>query len=470
MKNQGMKGAVLNYSLGNIFVRSISFLLLPLYSNLISPGQFGDYSLIMSVYTLVQVFYQFGLQTTLNKFYLEADSDKEKAKVFSTIMGLVIALGLIFSVIFYFTAGQISFIVFKQYHYELFLQLVIVSVFTETISGFFIYLLMTQEKSYRTVALSAIGALINLLLNILFLGFLKYGIFGIILAQLISNIFLLFIAIKFIAFKIVIGIDLRLVRRIILFSLPLFWANLFTAGNNIADRFILNGLMSTAEVGLYSFSYRIAMIMGIFTMAFASAWNPRAITLFREKDFAGSFGLTLNKLVALGMVLIISVTFFMDILFDLQVFGITLLNPAYKSGLIIVIPVMFGYLFKGLASFYSLYPQASGKSYHILVSDLFALVVNLGLNFLLIPRLGILGAGIATLCAFFVSALYLFCISAPHIDFSYRKKELLLIVISSAVVLSSGIYADSTIISGTLFLLYLTYLYKFTGVTGKVQL
>ncbi|MBI2416667.1 MAG: polysaccharide biosynthesis C-terminal domain-containing protein, partial [Ignavibacteriales bacterium] len=385
-------------------------------------------------------------------------------------MGLVVALGLIFSVLFYFTAGQISFLVFKQYNYELFIQLVIVSVFAETIGGFFIYLLMTQEKSHHTVALSATGAFINLLLNVLFVGYLKYGIFGIILAQLISNIFLFLVAIKFIAYKIVVGIDLQLLRRIILFSLPLFWANLFTAGNNIADRFILNGLMSTGEVGLYSFSYRIAMIMGIFTMAFASAWNPRAIRLFNEKDFAGSFGFTLNKLVALGMVLIISVTFFIGILFDLQAFGITLLNPAYKSGLVIIIPVMFGYLFKGLASFYSLYPQASGKSYHILVSDLIALVVNLGLNFLLIPHLGILGAGIATLCAFFVSALYLFCISAPHIIFSYRKKELVLIVISSTVVLVSGILVGSTLFSGILFLLYLAYLYKFTGVTGKVQL
>ncbi|MBI5727205.1 MAG: oligosaccharide flippase family protein, partial [Ignavibacteriales bacterium] len=318
MKNQGMKGAVLSYSLGNIFVRSISFLLLPLYSNLISPAQFGDYSLIMSVYTLIQVLYQFGLQTTLNKFYLEAGTDKEKEKVFSTIMGLVVALGLTFSVLFYFTAGQISFLVFKHYHYELFIQLVTVSVFTETIGGFFIYLLMTQEKSRSTVALSAISALINLFLNVLFVGFLNYGIFGIILAQLISNIFLFLIAIKFLEFKIVFASDFRLLRRIILFSLPLFWANLFTAGNNIADRFILNGLMSTAEVGLYSFSYRIAMIMGIFTMAFASAWNPRAIRLFKEKDFAGSFGFTLNKLVALGMALIISVTFFIGLLFNLQ--------------------------------------------------------------------------------------------------------------------------------------------------------
>ena len=59
------------YGIGNIFIRSVSFILLPFYSNLISTAEFGNYALLMSVYAIISVLYQFGMHGTLNKFYIE---------------------------------------------------------------------------------------------------------------------------------------------------------------------------------------------------------------------------------------------------------------------------------------------------------------------------------------------------------------------------------------------------------------
>jgi len=78
MNKTSLSKSVAWYGLGNIFVRALSFLLLPLYSNLLSTKSFGDYSLLMSVYAVALVIYQFGMFGALNKFFIEEKSEQKK--------------------------------------------------------------------------------------------------------------------------------------------------------------------------------------------------------------------------------------------------------------------------------------------------------------------------------------------------------------------------------------------------------
>ena len=96
------------YTVGNLFVRSVSFLLLPLYSNLISTEEFGNYALVMSLYAVIAVFYQSGLQSALSKYYLEEDNESKRKEIFSTIINSVGIIGLILTVIIFLSAGWIA--------------------------------------------------------------------------------------------------------------------------------------------------------------------------------------------------------------------------------------------------------------------------------------------------------------------------------------------------------------------------
>ena len=77
------------YTIGNIFARSLSFLLLPLYSNLISVEEFGNYALIMSGYVIIAAIYQGGLHAGFSKYYLEENSDSNRKNIFSTLFSFV---------------------------------------------------------------------------------------------------------------------------------------------------------------------------------------------------------------------------------------------------------------------------------------------------------------------------------------------------------------------------------------------
>ena len=455
MNNKSLSGSVAWYGLGNLFVRSLAFILLPLYSNLISTTEFGNYSLLLSVYAVVQVFFQFGMFGALNKFYIAEKSENKKLLIFSSILNSIIIIASFLTITLWLLSSQISVIVFNSPDFKGILTLTFVALFFETLGFYILSLLKTMGLAKRVVAYSVVGAILNLVLNVVFIYCLKLSVYGIILAQLISGIVLLLFLLPLIKNKYLFRIDKEILNVVIKFSLPLLLANLFMAGSNVADRFILNIYSGREQVGLYSFAYRIALIMSILIASFTTAWNPHSLNLYYSSDYKFTFGKVLNKLVAVSCLLLLVVSLLAGYLFDIHIIGISFFNPDYRAGIVIIPFVMIGYIFNGISSYYSVYPSVSNKSYHFLISELLAFLVNVLSNIFLIPWLGIIGAALSTAVGFLCGATYLFTISRKEIKIEYHLKELSIIIITALVFLIVGKNVNSIMIDIILILLYL---------------
>lgn len=464
MDNSNFSKSVVWYGFGNLFIRLLSFILLPLYSNLISTEEFGDFSLLMSVYAIGVVLYQFGMQSALNKFFIEEKTEDKKRLIFSSIFNSVIIFGIIFTIIFWFTAPQLSLLIFDSTKYSYLLILIIVTILIETLTFFILFLLKTKELAKKAVSYTVIGGIINLLLNLIIVYQYRLGVLGIILSQLIASTILLLLLINVISEDYLPKIDGKIFKAIFKFSFPLLLANLLTAGVNVADRFILNNLMGKTEVGIYSFSYRIAIVMNVFVASFSTAWNPHSLNLFYLNNYKQAFGKTLTKLVALSCLLLLIVSLFARHLFDLYFFDITIFNPAYKEGVVIIPFVMIGYFFSGISSFYSVYPSIANKTYHFLISDIIAFSTNIILNFILIPQIGFLGAAYATTTGFLFGAVYLFFISRNKIKIEYQPKELSIIIIVTLGILFIALNIKNLLLDISLILLYLVALNFFAKI------
>lgn len=451
------------YGIGNLFIRSVSFILLPFYSNLISTSEFGDYALLMSVYAIISVLYQFGMHGALNKFYIEEKTEERKKIIFSTLLNLIILFGVILTVIFSLTSTEISEIVFNSNRYSSLFILVFNALFLETICYYILLLLKTKELSKPAVIYSGIGAILNLIFNVIFVFIYRLSIAGIIFAQLASSMFLLLILSRVISKEYVIRIDKNITKILLKFAYPLMFAGFLSAAVDVADRFILNYFLGTSEVGIYSLAYRIAMVMNVFVISFRTAWSPYSLNLFYTNDYKKSYGSTLSKLVAIGCVILLLLSLFSRYLFEINIGGIILFNPVYKSGIVILPLVLIGYIFSGISSFYSVYPYISNKSYHFLASDFIAFISNIIINIIFIPKYGIIGAAFATAMGFLLGAAYLFFISRGQIKIDYQTKKLSVIIISALIFLFLGlnlknIFIDLAVIVA--YLLTLQYLVK----------
>jgi O-antigen/teichoic acid export membrane protein len=321
-----------------------------------------------------------------------------------------------------------------------------------------------MELAKKAVSYTAFGAILNLVLNIFFVYYLRLSVTGIIYSQLIS-VFILCLALSnLIKENYVFRIDKEIITAVIRFSLPLLFASLFIAGSNVADRFILNIFAGREQVGLYSFSYRIAIVMNIFVASFYAAWNPHSLNLYYKNDYKSSFGKTLNKLVASCCVLLLIVSLFIRYLFEIHISGFSLFNPGYKAGIIIIPIVMVGYIFNGISLFYTVYPTVSNKTYHILLANLTAFVLNLGLNFLLIPWFGMVGAAFSTLMGFLLGSFYLLFVSRKAIIIEYQFRELLIIILPAVIFLFIGLNIKNISVDILLILSYIFILYFFAKI------
>lgn len=438
-KKSGLFEATALYGFGNLVVRSVSFVLLPLYSNLISVEHFGIYSLMMSMYAIAGVFYHFGVNASLTNFYLKENDESTRKLIFSTLINVIILLGLIFTFIAFSISSFLTNKILGSSEYSTLIILLFIIIFVETVSNYILQLFKTLELSKRVVFYLFIGAIINLLLNIWFVYVLRMGINGIIFAHLITSIIVFILLLPLIKGSYTFSIDKKILVSVVLFSLPLFLSGIFTAGMDVADRFILDHFFGTKEVGEYSFAYRLAMITNIFVISFRAAWMPYALNRYTEGNYREIFGNILIKVIAIGVLILLSVSFFADDLFDIKIFSKDLFNSNYKAGLIILPFVVIGYIFNSLASFYSLYPFTVNKSYHFLISDGLGILFNLLSNFILIPIYGLIGAAVATSISFMIAAGYLYFISKDKIEISYPKKEIITVCFSGILFLMIGL-------------------------------
>lgn len=455
MQKSGLFEATAWYGIGNLFVRVVGFVLLPLYSNLIPVEQFGVYSLMMSTYAIAGVFYQFGMIASLTNFYLKESEESGRKIIFSTVINSIIILGFILTAIAYLVLPILSKKILGSNEYFSLFFLLFVIIFFETISSFILQLFKTQELSKKVVVYLFVSAFLNLLLNIWFVYELGMGIRGIIYAHLLTSFLVFALLIPLIKHSYTFIINKKTLTSTYLFALPLFISGIFASGMDVADRFILDHFLGKREVGEYSFAYRLAMITNIFVISFRAAWTPYALNHFKDNDYANNFGKILIKVLAIGAFILLLVSFFADDLFDVELLGRKLFNPVYKNGLVILPYVVVGYIFSSLASFYSVYPFVSNKSYHFLISDGLGLVSNLVLNFFLIPSFGLAGAGISTCVSFMIAALYLYFISKDKIIIAYPKEEMLTTILASSVLMVLGIEYNNFILQMALILIYL---------------
>ncbi len=462
-KSSSLSKATAWYTIGNLFVRSVSFLLLPLYSNLISTEEFGDYALVMSLYAVIAVFYQSGLQSALSKYYLEEEHEYRRKEIFSTILNATGIIGLILTAVIFLISGWMALEATGSSGYGDLVRIIFAALFFESITFITLHLLRTKELARKVVLYSSFSAVINLVFNLYLVYYLRLGIYGIIWAQLVTSVMVFLIILPFLKENYLPVIRTAGLKTYFSFSYPLIIAGLLSASAAVIDRFIIDHFMGKSEVGIYSFSYRIALVMNIFVLSLRSAWTPYSIRLYNEGNYSDAFGKSFTKIVAVSLLIFLVVSIFIDDLFNFTFLGFHLFDLQYESGIQIIPVILISYIFNAVITYYSVYPYISGKSFHFLISDFIALVINISLNFTLIPIYGIMGAAAAILLSYLGSAGYLVIISERKLKITYEPVKIMLISASIAVFYVVSKLLNIFLVDLFLFLTAFFIVYRLTG-------
>ena len=268
------------YSFGNLFIRFVSFMLVPVYTNIFTRHEFGTYSLIFTFIGFTQIFYNYGMTSVLMKFYSE--NEQKKVTVISTAFISLLVTSFIFSIILIIFAGPFSRILLAESRPDWFWYIAGI-LFLDTISVRSLIIIRFEHRPILFTAIAGANVLVSLGANILFVYHYHMGISGAILATLSASAvsFLLTIHVVIRNLKFSAG-SFRLFKKMMAFGLPFLPAAVFQIIMDLADRYLIDWIMGREMVGLYAAGYKIGSLMLILTTGFNLGWQPYFMA--REND------------------------------------------------------------------------------------------------------------------------------------------------------------------------------------------
>lgn len=443
------------YGVGNVLNRFIGILLLPVYTHYFTPAEFGIYSLVFAFWFFAVVFYLFGMETAFQKFYLEAKSEDEKKKIFSTTFLMISGSSLILSIIIFLLSGYISQLITGHAANAYLIRLLSLILIIDSLSRFPMILINSEQlsKVYTFINMSAV--ILNVVCNVVFIIGLRLGIESIFYSFLISYSYTAIISLFFCREYFSLFIDGKIIKPLLKYGHLFLYYGIFLISLDLIDRFLLEYFKGNETVGLYSACYRIGLIMNLVISGFRNAWFPFFMKLKDDDENKKIFAKVFSYFCYACLVVFLFVSFFAGDLVKINIAGFSFLNERYFEGLKIIPLILFSYFFYGLyvnilvASFFE------NKISYLLISSGIGFVSNIIFNLILIPKLSFMGAAIATMLSYGIMFLILYILSQKVYHIIYEWGRITIIFLLTIFLYLINIFVLNISLSGNEIIIYL---------------
>ncbi|MCC7159707.1 MAG: oligosaccharide flippase family protein [Ignavibacteria bacterium] len=428
------------YTVGSVFNRLLPFLLLPLYTLYFKPAEYGVFSLVYSFWFFASVFYLYGMETSFQKFFIEAKSTEEKRTVFSSSVIMIFLTSVVFSTIIYFSADFIAFKITGEAGNSYLIKLLAFILVIDSLYRFPMVLINSLQRSKLYSAINAAAVVINVIVNIVLIVYYYMGIEAIFYSYIISYSFLFVVSLAFSLEYFSLSLDTAKIKKLLKFAYLFLFYGLFLISIDLIDRFILEYFKGSAVVGIYSASYRIGIVMNLVITGFKVAWTPFFLNMKEEEGNKEIFSKIFTYFCYGGLVVFLLFSLLADDLVKINIAGYTLLNEQYWSGLVIIPYILMAYLFSGLYLNITVASFFQNKIRFLIISSGAGCVSNVILNFILIPPLSMTGAAIATMLSYFIMFLVLYFQSQSIFRITYEWKKIFMAAIITFLAFFINIY------------------------------
>lgn len=391
------------FAIGTFSSKLLVFLLMPLYTRVLSDAQYGVVDLLMQTGNLLLPLVSLGINNAIIRFGLDKECDDR-----DVFTGGLTTLGtgyVIFLLAFPLLRWALGFAGSAEITNNI--GLIYLFVLMSTTRSLFASFVRSQERTRLFALDGVLSTAYTIGFNVLFLVVFKWGITGymmaVVCADAMSCVFL-FITGKlhrFINFKRLRWSNLSPMLR---YAIPMIPTTIFWWITNVSDRFIVTAMLGEGANGLYAASYKIPTVLTLVSGIFIDAWQMSAISEARSAERASFFTKVFKSYQAMiffaasGLILFTKfITYFM-------------VSPAFYPSWQYVPFLIMATGFSCMVSFSGSVYMVEKKSVLILITTMTGAVINVILNLFLIPHYGVNGAAFAT----FVSYAAVFALRAVN--------------------------------------------------------
>lgn len=403
------------YSMASILTQSITLFMVPIFTKNMDQQEFGQYNLLISVQSLLAILITIGATSGMTRFINEFE-DKNKTK--NNVLTFLMLWGLLAYLLSIFCGDLLYRVVFFQKEGGIYIIfLVASSVLLSLISVYITYYTMLFKPKHVSV-INVSRTVFMLLFSAYFVMIRKDGVYGALQAQLYAYtlvlIGLLIYDLKNIRFVFAWD-ELKVILK---YGIGLLPGNASSWIYTLIDRYFINAMMGLQQVAIYSMGYKIGMLMEPILLApFISVFTSFKYKVYKETGFLEKYKKIYLYYNFIGWLCILFICVFAKPAI------IILSTKEYVEAFKVVPFIALSYFIYGLGEFYSLGIHIKNNS---LLSSLILTLgagSNILLNIGLIPRLGIMGAAVATVCSYIIMNIMFFWIGKRYLDLGLRYFE-----------------------------------------------
>ncbi|WP_321515019.1 oligosaccharide flippase family protein [Marinifilum fragile] len=431
-----LAGETAIYGVSSIVGRFLNWLLVPLYTYIFAPDEYGIVANLMSYVALFLVLLTYGMETGYFRF---ANKEGKADITFTTgFLSLSVSTLFFWLLIFIFLNPMADYL--KISDHKEYILLLATTLGLDAITALPFAKLRLQNRAFRYAGLKLINIFTNLGINLFFLVLCPWihenfqnipiesiwnpniGVGYIFIAFCVAsviNFLLLLPDLKSLKFK----MDSGLLKEILSYSWPILVVSVCGQINLNLDKMLMPNLIPESmdpmyQTGIYGANYKLAVIMTLFIQAFRYAFEPFFFAQSKQENSQQVYADVLKYFTVFCLLIFLGVMFYIDIVK-------LLIKSNYHEGLSIVPYVLLGNLFFGVFFSLSLWYKLSDKTRYGAIMAILGSVITIVLNIVLVPKIGYQGAAYAVFLCFGIMMVVSYLLGQKHYPVPYDIKRIL---------------------------------------------
>ena len=410
----------------------ITFLMLPLYTSVLSTGEYGLVDLIATYTSLEMPIIGFHLAMGAFRYLVDNRKDEKNKSILITNTFITICASVFFFSILYFTIANI---VNLQY-----MWLILAGAIASLFSSYFLQVARGLGDNIGYSIGGMIAGISAVIINLVLLLVFNLGVNGILIATAISNILCIFFLVireripKYVSISLY---NKKEVAKVLKYSAPLIPNSLIWWVINVSDRTIISIFMDVAANGIYAVSNKFSHIVNVLYGVFNLSWTESASLHINDKDrdvfFSNTFNTTIKIFTSLSLLMLA----FMPIIFMIMV------GDGYYEAYLYIPILAIGMIFNIVVSFIGAIYIAKKLTRQVAMTSFWSGVLNIIINVAMIKVIGIWAAALSTLLSFLIMSIYRYIDVQKYVKLKVDKR-LAVILLSLTLVCLILYYIKST--------------------------
>ena len=397
------------------------FLLTFVYAKYFAPADLGQFALLLGTEAFATQILGLGMTQAFFRSYFDDDTAERRRVITATTLWFLVGVNVLFSLFsFPFAAWYAGLLEIPDVRL---VQLMIVLTALDTVNNVPFLILKATRQSKKYVAVKWIAGLAQFVIIVVLVAVFQIGLLGAMIGWVAGTALQTVIYFWMLRGQFDARFSFAELKPMLQLGVPMIANALATKALITADRFFINYYFSAREVGLYELANKFASILPILvTNPFSLIWPAMRFEVMKDEDADEYYSLVLTYLVFLSLYFGLGVSVMVPDLIRAT------LREEYWGAIPVVPMFVLYYLLVASGKGVNVGLMTEKKAFWNPIIVVSAAIVNIALNFALIPTYGMMGAAVATVVAYAFMVWFRWYMSTKYHPVAYEWGRIALLL------------------------------------------